>query len=90
MLVHCSAGISRSAAIVIGYLMKEFSLSLNDAHQFVRSRREIISPNLDFMGELTEYETKLIRDRETEKRPVISATPSISSAGMTFPGGPVA
>lgn len=53
----------------------------------IQSRRDIISPNLDFMGELTDFETRLLRDRELEKRPVISTAPAISSA---LSHGPVA
>lgn len=34
--MHCSAGMSRSATFVIAYLMKEFHLSLNEAHAYVR------------------------------------------------------
>jgi len=59
VLVHCKAGVSRSAAFVIGYLMYSEHLSLDAAHGAVRNKREIISPNLDFMGELKEYETSL-------------------------------
>eukprot|EP01147_Barroeca_monosierra_P001779 gene1779-4890_t len=61
VLVHCQAGISRSAAFVIGYLMYKEHLSLDEAYRQVRFKREIISPNLDFMGELTEYESLLKR-----------------------------
>ncbi|EGD73172.1 dual specificity phosphatase 6 [Salpingoeca rosetta] len=59
VLVHCKAGVSRSAAIVIGYLMYSEKMTLDEAHVEVRSKRDIISPNLDFMGELKEYEDML-------------------------------
>lgn len=63
VLVHCAAGISRSAAFVIGYLMHKHSFSLNRAYAHVMTKRPIISPNLAFMGELKEFEAKLERDR---------------------------
>eukprot|EP00043_Microstomoeca_roanoka_P014945 m.148955 g.148955 ORF g.148955 m.148955 type:complete len:512 (-) comp16148_c0_seq3:417-1952(-) len=61
VLVHCQAGVSRSAAMVIGYLMYSEQMTLDEAHQAVRLQRDIISPNLDFMGELKEYEVTLQR-----------------------------
>jgi atypical dual specificity phosphatase len=45
-LVHCVAGISRSASIVLAYLMKYLRMKLKDAHSFVKSRRPLIRPNL--------------------------------------------
>lgn len=59
VLVHCTAGISRSSAIVIAYIMRAFAMSLSHAYSFVKSKRQIISPNLDFMGELRDFEVRL-------------------------------
>ena len=59
VLVHCVAGISRSPAIVIGFLMKHAKMSMNDAYEFVKRKRTIVSPNLNFMGQLLEYEKTL-------------------------------
>ena len=49
VLVHCFAGISRSATVVISYLMKEHGMTLNAATQLVRSRRWFINPNPGFV-----------------------------------------
>ena len=52
MLVHCYAGISRSATIVISYLMKEHGMSLQAATQLTRSKRWFINPNPGFVKQL--------------------------------------
>jgi len=52
VLIHCHAGISRSATIILAYLMINEKLSLGEAFKYVQSKRKIISPNLNFMGQL--------------------------------------
>ena len=56
VLVHCHAGISRSATVVIYYLMKKFGLSYNDAYSIVKLKRNIINPNPGFIHQLKYYE----------------------------------
>lgn len=48
ILVHCYAGISRSATIVISYLITRFRLNLPEAYEMVRHVRHRIKPNFGF------------------------------------------
>ncbi|VDP51680.1 unnamed protein product [Schistosoma mattheei] len=63
VLVHCQAGVSRSPALIIAYLMNYSSLSLSDAYQYVKSKRSVIAPNFAFMGQLYELESDLTSGR---------------------------
>ncbi|TPX71783.1 hypothetical protein SpCBS45565_g00972 [Spizellomyces sp. 'palustris'] len=56
VLVHCIAGISRSATIVIAYFMKSESIGLYEARQKVKSKRRIIHPNSGFIKQLKLFE----------------------------------
>ena len=59
LYVHCSHGISRSATLVIAYLMIIKKMTLRDAYTFVRQRRCIVQPNKSFMEQLIRLEGKL-------------------------------
>ncbi len=58
-LVHCVAGVSRSASLCIVYLMKHHRMSLKQAYCHVKSRRSVIYPNFGFWGQLIDYERRL-------------------------------
>lgn len=49
VLVHCVSGISRSAAIVIGYLHKYKGMTINDAYLHVRRLRPVINPKPELL-----------------------------------------
>ena len=54
--MHCLAGVSRSASVVIGYLMWRESMSFESSFQEVQLARPIINPNRGFVRQLNEFE----------------------------------
>lgn len=44
VLVHCMAGVSRSATLIIAYLMRSQGLPFADAFRLVKRRRKIVRP----------------------------------------------
>ncbi|KAM9188472.1 dual specificity protein phosphatase 13B-like isoform 1-T2 [Mergus octosetaceus] len=62
VLVHCAMGISRSATLVLAFLMICENMSLTDAIQAVRSHRGIC-PNSGFLEQLRELDLQLGRDK---------------------------
>jgi len=59
VLCHCLAGVSRSATLVIAYLMKTKRLTYLKALALTLSKRSIIYPNGGFTRQLMEFEKDL-------------------------------
>ena len=49
-------GISRSATVVISYMMKEYAWALDQTLIHVKERRSIVNPNKGFIEQLEVYE----------------------------------
>ena len=62
VLVHCMAGASRSATIVIAYLMWTQKLKFDKAFDLVKSKRQIVCPNDGFQEQLKLFEKLLIEN----------------------------
>ncbi|CAL1170126.1 unnamed protein product [Cladocopium goreaui] len=56
VLVHCRAGVSRSASVVLAYMVRFANFTLNDAFVYLRAARPAVTPNLGFMEKLVAYE----------------------------------
>ncbi|XP_035663968.1 dual specificity protein phosphatase 16-like [Branchiostoma floridae] len=65
VVVHCMAGVSRSATACIAFVMKHLNLSSDDAYRYVKDKRPSISPNFNFLGQLLEFE-KLLTERRAQ------------------------
>lgn len=77
VLVHCHAGVSRSATICIAYLMYYKHLTMDQAYDYLKARRHIINPNWNFMTQLQEYEKQLNANSEA------AITSGVTSSGVT-------
>jgi predicted protein tyrosine phosphatase len=64
-LVHCQAGISRSASVAIAYLMMHRGMPLLDAAVLVRRRRPEVYPNAGFWHHLRWIEGQVHGGRTT-------------------------
>ncbi|KAJ9700230.1 hypothetical protein PVL29_005855 [Vitis rotundifolia] len=63
VLVHCFLGRSRSVTIVIAYMMKKHGMSLSQALEHVKSRRQLAAPNYGFTLQLQNFEKSLREQR---------------------------
>ena len=59
VLVHCKAGMSRSASQVIAYLMTEKEMSFVEALTHCKKKRPAVCPNDGFADQLRQYEKDL-------------------------------
>lgn len=64
VLVHCFAGVSRSASVVIAYLMRYHGMSYMQAFTHVKTRRPWICPNYGFVNQLKRYDSWLTSQRK--------------------------
>ncbi|NXO61452.1 DS13B phosphatase, partial [Phainopepla nitens] len=63
VFVHCAMGVSRSATLVLAFLMIHEKMTLVDALKIVTARRNIC-PNLGFLSQLRDLDIKLNEERK--------------------------
>jgi len=59
VLVHCEWGVSRSATVMIAFLMKKLHINYSEARKLLQSKRPEIYPNEGFVEQLLKYENQL-------------------------------
>lgn len=62
VLVHCAMGVSRSATLVIAFIMFHMQLSFTRADRIIRKKHKEARPNFGFVTQLQAYD-KLLRPR---------------------------
>lgn len=71
VLIHCVAGVSRSAAVAIGYLVLHTGARLIDAATAVRAVRPVAFPNLGFWHALVALEAGVVIGGEPSVPPQV-------------------
>ncbi|XP_037696744.1 protein phosphatase Slingshot homolog 3 isoform X2 [Choloepus didactylus] len=66
VLVHCKMGVSRSAATVAAYAMKQYGWTLEQALRHVQELRPIARPNPGFLRQLQTYQGILTASRQSQ------------------------
>lgn len=56
ILVHCQCGVSRSATVIIAYIIKTLKLPMQDAYNHVKNLSPAVNPNLSLLFQLREFE----------------------------------
>lgn len=74
VLVHCSAGISRSPTLVLAYMMKKNHWMLDEAFDKMRQLRRIVDPNVSFIVQLKEWEKSVLPSSIAESNDEHSGT----------------
>lgn len=77
ILVHCFAGSSRSATIIIAYIMWKYQLNFLEAIKLVRQKRPSIDPNYGFIRQLQMFEEILKQNKYNLK--------TINFKGIQYP-----
>uniref|UniRef100_A0A0N5ADG3 Protein-tyrosine-phosphatase n=1 Tax=Syphacia muris TaxID=451379 RepID=A0A0N5ADG3_9BILA len=59
VLIHCVAGVSRSATLCLAYLTKYHCKSLRDAYHLMASKRPMVRPVIGFWRQLIAFEEEI-------------------------------
>jgi len=80
VLVHCNAGVSRSASIVLAFLMQHHSMSLPAALELLKKARPAVQPNAGFMAQLRRLEQRIQKSESSTKQSSVVASASLATA----------
>ncbi|KAM3134538.1 hypothetical protein pb186bvf_013352 [Paramecium bursaria] len=68
VLVHCAAGVSRSASVTIAFMMRLKGMSFQEAMNYVKRKRQVICPNYGFQRQLRQFENDLRQKKQKEQK----------------------
>ncbi|KAL7717988.1 dual specificity protein phosphatase [Entamoeba marina] len=68
ILIHCECGISRSASILIAYIMKKNGVTYKEALKIVEQKRKCVMPNQGFSKQLQIFENEPFHFSEPDKK----------------------
>ncbi|XP_036272599.1 protein phosphatase Slingshot homolog 3 [Pipistrellus kuhlii] len=96
VLVHCKMGVSRSAATVVAYAMKQYGWGLEQALRHVQELRPIARPNPGFLRQLQTYQGILTASRQSHvweqkaggASPEEALAPGVCAPSPLFPPEP--
>jgi protein-tyrosine phosphatase len=55
ILIHCYMGSSRSASIILAYLVYKYKYDIDKAIDFIKNKRNIVNINLNFIDDVRNY-----------------------------------
>ncbi|KAH7281987.1 hypothetical protein KP509_35G006800 [Ceratopteris richardii] len=75
VLLHCCQGVSRSASLTIAYLMWRKNQSFEDAFHEVKSRRQVVNPNMGFVSQLMHWQRRISLPSERDALQIYRVAP---------------
>jgi len=63
VLIHCVAGVSRSASFILAYLISSYNLTLQQALCHLKIVRPWVNPNKGFLSQLRSWEEQQNRSQ---------------------------
>ncbi|KAK9797391.1 hypothetical protein WJX73_002340 [Symbiochloris irregularis] len=73
ILIHCSQGVSRSAALAVAYHMWRTGMPYDEATDAIKAQRGVVNPNIGFMCQLLNWQTA--RQQGCSKAQLYSVVP---------------
>jgi len=61
ILIHCYMGSSRSAALVILYLIDKYNYTIDEALKFIKNKRDLVNVNTEFIKNLRDFRREKIK-----------------------------
>lgn len=79
VFVHCIQGVSRSASLIIAYLMWQEQRTYEDILEKVKTIRCVVSPNMGFAFQLLQWQTRVLPNISYDTSSTTTSLPPPSS-----------